>query len=116
MADISDSDTGTVVERGIVSHSIENNDVQRTTAGTSAIWAATAGKKHHVTDMIVSVDTAMTVTIKDGAATILEVYLAVNGGFIMNFQTPLQGSTNTALNVTTSVNGKMSVTVTGYDN
>ena len=116
MGDISDQLSAMTMERGYIAYTPENHDVQSTDATSGVtLWAATTGKSHYITDMIVSVDTAMTVSIKDGTDIILEVYLAANGGFIMNFQTPLKGSTATDLTVTTSASGKVSVTVTGYD-
>ena len=115
MADIPDTQSGMVSEKGKVAYHIVNKFVQLSAAGTAELWAATADKKHHITDIIVSVDTAMTVKIQDGSNDILVVYLAANGGFIMNFQTPLIGSVNTAINVTTESTGNCSVTVTGYD-
>jgi len=111
MGDISDQDSAMTTERGYIAYTPENHDVQSTDAtGGVTLWSATSGKSHYITDIIVSVDTAMTVSIKDGTDIILEVYLAANGGFIMNFQTPLKGTASTALNVVTSVSGKVSVT------
>jgi len=116
MGDIPDMQSSMTSDRGYIAYTPENHTVRSTDAtGGVTLWSATTGKSHYITDIIVSVDTAMTVSIKDGTDIILEVYLAANGGFIMNFQTPLKGSVNTALNVTTSAAGNVSVTVTGYD-
>ena len=92
-------------------------DVQSTDAsGGVNLWVPASGKKFVITDIIASADTAMTLTFADGVTTIIEVYLAANGGFVSNFQTPIESTTaNNNLTITASAAGNVSVTVTGYE-
>jgi len=83
------------------------------------VKAKTAAKKIHVTSLIISTDTAMSIQLQDdtGPTVLMEqVYLAANGGMAMNFPeaTPLIVNTNEDLDVLASAAGNISVTVTGY--
>jgi len=105
------------VKKDVVNYTIVNKHVSSADAtGGVTVWDPTAGKKFVVTDLIISTDTAMTVTIKDGATNIMVLYLAANGGAVSNFQTPLQSSTaDNNLTVTASTSGNIAVTATGYE-
>ena len=105
------------VKKDKVNYTIVNKHVSSSDATSGVtIWDPTAGKKWVVTDLIISTDTAMTVTIKDGANAVMVLYLAANGGAVSNFQTPLQSSAaNNNLTVTASATGNIAVTATGYE-
>jgi len=105
------------VKKDKVNYTIVNKHVSSSDATSGVtVWDPTAGKKWVVTDLIISTDTAMTVTIKDGTTAILVLYLAANGGAVSNFQTPLQSSTaDNNLTVTASAAGNIAVTATGYE-
>ncbi len=84
------------------------------------VKAKTAAKKIHVTDIIISVDTQMSVQLQsdNGSPQIVMegVYLSADGGFTKTFNPrfPLVVNTNEDLDVITSAAGNISVTVTGY--
>ena len=105
------------VKQDIVNWTAVHKDDQQTTAQTNTdLWTPAGGKKFVLTDIIVSVDTAMTVTFLDEAAKIIEVYLAANGGFTHQFKTPYPSATaDNDLKYTTSTDGKISITVEGYE-
>ena len=105
------------VKKDKINYTIVNKHVSSADAtGGVTIWDPTSGKKFVVTDLIISTDTAMTVTIKDGATNIMVLYLAANGGAVSNFQTPLESSTaDNNLTVTASTAGNIAVTATGYE-
>lgn len=82
------------------------------------IKAKTASKKIYITDVIISVDTAMNVQLQDDAGTpavaMEQIYLPANSVFSKTFSTPLVLATNQDLDVITSAAGNISVTVSGY--
>lgn len=82
------------------------------------IYAKTAGKKIYVTDLTISVDTAMNVQIQDDTGTPVvlmeQMYFPANSIWSKSFITPLECSTNTDLDVITSTSGNISVTASGY--
>lgn len=84
----------------------------------TAVKAKTAAKKIYVTDLIISVDTAMNVQLQDdnGSPVVLmeQIYLPANSVFSKTFSTPLVVATNQDLDVVASASGNISVTVTGY--
>jgi len=108
---------GHSVSKGDTSYTKVHKDDQQTTAQTNTtLWDPTGGKKFVITDIIISVDTAMTVTLKDEAAVIFEFYFAANGGCVINLQTPYESTTaDNILKYTTSTNGKTSITIEGYE-
>jgi len=58
----------------------------------------------------------MSVEIKDGANVIIKVFLAANGGFVSNFQTPIEStSADNILSINSSAAGNISCTATGYE-
>jgi len=84
--------------------------------GGLTIWNPTTGKKFNITDLIVSTDTAMYLTFYDGVTVLIVVYLAANGGFVSNFQTPLNSQTaDNNFAVTASVAGNISITALGFE-
>lgn len=78
----------------------------------------TASKKIYVTDLIISVDTAMSVQLQDDAGTpavlMEQMYFPANSIFSKHFSTPLMAATNVDLDVITSATGNISVTALGY--
>jgi len=78
----------------------------------------TADKRIYITDLIISVDTAMNVQLQDDAespaVTMEQIYLPANSVFSKSFLTPLQLAENVDLDVITSVSGNISITTTGY--
>jgi hypothetical protein len=103
--------------------SLSDNDFQATitsanATSATAVKAKTTAKKIYVTDLIISVDTAMNVQLQDdnGSPVVLmeQVYLPANSVFSKTFSTPLVVATNQDLDVVASASGNISVTVTGY--
>lgn len=84
----------------------------------TAVKSKTADKKIYITDVIVSVDTAMSVQLQDDAGTPVvvmeQMYMPANSVFSKTFKTPLVIATNQDLDVITSVSGNISVTVSGF--
>ena len=83
------------------------------------IWSPAGGKRWYVTDIIVQVSAAATLTLEDdlaaGDAAILKMELAANSGFCHSFTTPWYSGEDAAdLMVTTSA-GNVYITVTGYE-
>ncbi len=80
------------------------------------VKAKTSSKKIYVTDLIISVDTAMWVQMQDDAATVLmeQMYFPANSIFSKTFSTPIEVATNKDLEFLTSAAGNISVTAAGY--
>ena len=83
------------------------------------VWSPSAGKKWVITDMILSISAAATITLEEdlaaGDSVRIKYELAANGGVSTNFQTPLHGTEDDAdLLITTSA-GNIYITVTGYE-
>lgn len=83
------------------------------------VWSPGAGKRWYVTDLIINVSAAATVTLEDdlsaGDAVVLKCELAANGGFCKRFATPLASGEDAAdLLITTSA-GNVYVTAVGYE-
>lgn len=93
-----------------------------TSAGAATdgiIWSPAAGKRWYVTDLIISVSAATTVTLEDDKAggdnVVLKLDLAANGGMALSFKTPLASGEDAAdLMVTTSA-GNIYITANGYE-
>lgn len=88
-------------------------------ASTAAsVKAATAAKSIYITDVVVSVGSAMNVTLQDNAGTpvvaVQPLYMPANSVWSKTFSTPIKLATNVALMVKASTSGNISVTVTGY--
>ena len=99
-----------------------SNDIQETITSANAtsatqVVAKVAGEQIYITDVIISVDTAMNVQLQDdaGSPVVLmeQIYIPANSVFSKQFRTPLEVATNQDLDVITSVSGNISVTVTG---
>jgi len=88
-----------------------------TTQQTDTIlWDPTAGKKFVITDIVVSVGTAMAVHLEDGTTKIWGWDFAANGGAVINLQTPDESSTaDNNLTITMGASGKCSIKVLGYE-
>lgn len=81
----------------------------------TAVKTATASKRHYVSDLIISVGSAISVTVKDGSTIIGQpLYMAANTTVPVRLSTPYQLSVNSALNVRTSGAGTISVWANGY--
>lgn len=82
------------------------------------VKAKTASKRIYVTDIIISVDTAMSVQLQDDAGTpevlMEQVYLPANSVFSKVLSTPMRLAVNVDLDVITSASGNISVTALGY--
>ena len=83
------------------------------------IWSPAASKRWYVTDIILTVSAAATVTIEDdlaaGDSVVFKAELAANSGISHTFTTPLfSGEDEADLLITTSA-GNVYVTVTGYE-
>ena len=81
------------------------------------VKAATASKKHYITDLLISTDTAGWITIVDGASTVLcgPYYMPANSVLPRHLAVPIPGSTNTALNVDCdAATGNVTVEIDGY--
>lgn len=84
------------------------------------VKAKTAGKKMYIRTLIVSVGTAMEVSLQDDTGTPVivmeELFLGTNGGAVVEFSdlAPLVVDTNKDLDVITSAAGDVSVSIFGY--
>jgi hypothetical protein len=93
-----------------------------TSAGAATdgiIWSPAASTRWYVTDLIISVSAATTVTLEDdkaaGDAVVLKVDLAANGGFCKRFITPLASGEDAADLLITTTAGNVYVTACGYE-
>lgn len=83
------------------------------------VWSPAAGKRWYVTDLIINVSAACTVTLEDdkagGDEAVMKFELAANSGVSHTFNTPwFSGEDAADLLVTTSA-GNIYVTVCGYE-
>lgn len=86
------------------------------TAGSEAIWVPGAGSKAIITDITVSIGSPTNeVAIYAGGSTVFHTYLAENGGFVTNLQTPFETQTNGSVWFETSTIGSANLTLTGYE-
>lgn len=94
-----------------------HKDVRSSTIDTDeTLWDPTTGTKFVITDIVASVDTAMTVTLTDQTDIIYLWYFAANGGVVMNLQTPFKSTAvNNLLRYTKNVTGFLSLSVDGYE-
>jgi hypothetical protein len=89
------------------------------TSSTSVqeVKAATADKRHYVTDLTISTDTEQWVAIVDGASNVLigPFYMQAKTTVVKHLSTPVPGSINTALNVDCGgSSGNVTVDLDGY--
>lgn len=83
------------------------------------VWSPAAGKRWYVTDLIINVSAAATVTFEDdkagGDEAVMKFELAANSGVSHTFNTPwFSGEDAADLLVTTSA-GNVYITITGYE-
>lgn len=83
------------------------------------VWSPAAGKRWYVTDLIINVSAAATVTFEDdkagGDEAVMKFELAANSGITHSFSTPwFSGEDAADLLVTTSA-GNVYITITGYE-
>jgi hypothetical protein len=98
----------------------KNKYYTSTGAATDGIvWSPASGKRWYITDLIVSVSAATTVTFEDdltaGDNVVLKADLAANGGFCKRFVTPLASGEDAADLLVTTTAGNLYVTATGYE-
>jgi hypothetical protein len=83
------------------------------------IWSPTAGKKWVITDIIMTISAAATVTLEDALTTGDSVVLAgdfgANGGISTNLQTPIESEEADADLTITTTDGNVKITVSGYE-
>ena len=83
------------------------------------IWSPAAGTRWYITDMIVNVSAACTVTIEDDKAAgddpRMKFEFAANGGFCKSFRTPFASSEDAADLLVTTTAGNIYITITGYE-
>ena len=83
------------------------------------VWSPAAGKRWYITDIIINVTAATTVTLEDdltaGDSPVMKLDLAANSGLSHHFATPLFSGEDAAdLLVTTSA-GTIYITVVGFE-
>jgi len=118
MGDLPDRLTSTTVEYKGVAYTPICKQLTVTSSGSHTVWTPSSGKSVVVTDIIVSTDTKMTVTVKDNQSTpvtYIKAHLADNGGFVMNLVTPIKLPQDTSLVLETSASGTVSITVCGRE-
>jgi hypothetical protein len=105
------------VKRDIVNYTKVQKYATASTAQTdTVIWDPTNGTKFVITDILISVDTAMNVHLEDGTTIIFKWAFAANGGCSTNLQTPFQSaSANNNLTYTSSAVGNIYITILGYE-
>lgn len=88
-----------------------------TTAQTdTTLWDPTTGERFNLTDILVSVDSDITVTIKDGSNIIRIYYLIANGGVVENLISEyVSTAINNNLTITTVGAGNCFIAVSGYE-
>jgi len=89
-------------------------------SSATGVKAKTADKKIYILSLLCSTDTELNVQFQDDTGTpvvlIENIYLAANGGFVMNFppEAPLVVDTNKDFDVIASSAGNITVSITGY--
>lgn len=80
------------------------------------LWTPTSGKKFVITDIIISTDTSMTVTLKDDTTTIRKYYLQANTTIVENLHTPYTSiAADNILKITSSAAGNHYISIQGYE-
>ncbi len=115
--DLTSSQDSIVSNKGTLNYTPIHKRAQSSNATTAvAIWTPGTGSKFVLTDITVSVDTAGTIDILDSGTAIITAYLAANGGFVSNFQSPIKGiAVNRRLEMQHSDAGSIAVVATGYE-
>jgi len=114
---LSSAQDSVVAKKGDTAYTKVHKHATYSTAQTdTAIWTPATDKKFVITDICISTDTAMTITLKDGGTQIYQWHFAANGGAVLNLQTPYESSAaNNSLTITTSTDGNVAITVQGYE-
>ena len=95
---------------------VHRTDQQALQQANTVLWTPSASKRFVITDMSVSVDTRMAVTLFDGTALIYEWHFSPTGGCIDNLIVHYESTTvGNSLNYSTSVAGNVSITINGYE-
>ena len=84
------------------------------TSSASAIVLTSGAHTIYVTDLMVSVDGPMNVSIRSATTQRSQVYLATKGGFVFPMQQPLKLNSAQSLTVLPSSSGNCAVTMQGY--
>ena len=83
------------------------------------IWSPAAGKRWFVTDLIINVSAAATVTLEDdkagGDEAVAKFELAANSGIAHSFNTPWFSGEDAADLIVTTTAGNIYITITGYE-
>jgi hypothetical protein len=96
-----------------------NGDYTGAQTNTALKTAGGSGLSHYITDLVVTNDATAAITVKlldgSGGTNMTGTHkIAVSGGMVVRFQTPIKLTANTALCVTTGGTSNFSVLVTGY--
>lgn len=88
-------------------------------ATDGVVWSPAAGKRWYITDIIINVSAAATVTLEDdltaGDSVVFKAELGANSGISHSFNTPLFSGEDAADLIITTSAGNVYVTVTGYE-
>lgn len=83
------------------------------------VWSPAAGKRWYVTDLIINVSAATTVTFEDdkagGDEAVMKFELAANSGVSHNFTTPWYSGEDAADLIVTTTAGNVYITCVGYE-
>lgn len=83
------------------------------------VWSPAAGKRWYITDLVINVSAAATVTLEDdkagGDEAVMKFELAANSGVTHSFNTPLFSGEDAADLIVTTSAGNVYITVTGYE-
>ena len=116
--DFTDLGSTVVSEKGDTSYTKLSKTADRTTAGSTAIWIPTAGKKAIITDMIISNGSPAgnTIQISSAGSVFAKAILGEFGGFVSNMQTPVETQTNGSVwFVTDTITDITSASLAGYE-
>ena len=83
-------------------------------AGVGGILKTSAANTVYVTDVLVSVDVPMNITLRSATTAMAIVYLATKGGLTMSLKTPMVCTTAQSFTFIPSLSGSASVWAAGY--
>lgn len=99
----------------IVTHASKISGYVSQTTATNVIVITSGANTIYVQDIVISVETAMSVTLFSAATVKLgPLYFATQGGVPLRFVQPMVLNTNQSLTVTPSASGTCSVFAGGY--
>lgn len=82
------------------------------------VKAAVTGESLHITDIVISTDTAMNIQIQDDSSSPVvlmeQLYMPANSVFSKSFTTALKATSGQDIDVIASASGNISVTISGY--